>query len=343
MPHKKVMSGISVVDSVVDAKELCIVEQSVSIFLVGWEARSFQVLKESSVAGRLAVLIRFEDDKIEDDVQFEFEKFAREKFGNVQVKVFCSARRVAELKGQLEDFVRELRLAELEQITVDYSSMPRMILQTLFRLFVTEGVSPRVNWVYSAGLYDGTEVVSKDFHQGIEGPLFSVHGGYGKAMSEHRVGIVALGADRELVSTFLRHENYEDVHYLYSPSESSLELRDKIALQRSWLYTEHGVSDSEMYQCGEHDVVTSLQVFSEIISGYADYPNASFDLFCAGPKTHSIAASALLSRYKNIRLLGRVPQRYSRMNIKPTGKCTITVVTDYTNVLAGRMLHNTSN
>jgi hypothetical protein len=93
-----------------------------------------------------------------------------------------------------------------------------------------------------------------------------------------------------------------------------------------------------MFLCDEHDVVSSLGVLSDILIRYSDHPNASFDIFCAGPKTHSIAASALLTKFKNVRLLGRIPKEYSRMDIQATGLCTVTQVTDYTNVLVGRML-----
>lgn len=338
LSDRRVIDGISIRDTIFENNAVCLDAQSLGVFVVGWESRSLNILKNAQVRGKNAVLIRFDGDGIEEDVQKEFESAAHQKFDNVQVRILCNAKETAKLKGQLESLVSELKLADLSQVAIDYSSMPRVVLQTLFRLFVTEGVSPRVNWIYSSGAYDDTSVVGDGFQQGVEGGLFSVHGGYGKPTSEQRIGIVSLGADQDLVSTFLRHENYEDKFFIYSPSRTSKQLEEKIKYQIFWLQSQHGISKDQMFHCDEHDVVSSLGVLSEILLRYSDYPNASFDIFCAGPKTHSIAASTLLTKFKNVRLLGRVPKAYSRMDIKPTGMCTVTEVTDYTNVLVGRML-----
>lgn len=335
-----VLDGFRVEDKICDHNALKISHLDLSIFVIGWEERSISTLMHANVSGKKALLVSFKGDGISESDRQTYFELASQKFDDVVHKEFCNARDVDELRGEIETLVDDIADGKLTEIAVDYSSMPRVMVQTFFRLLMSEGVCPRIHWIYSAGKYDNTEVVDQGFHQGVSGDLFSVHGAYGAgAVSEKRIGIAALGGDQELVAMFLRHENYDDLFFVDAPSMSSPKLQQKIEKQREWLQSEHGIDPVRFSSCSEHKVVEAIKVISKIISSFERYPNTSFDIFCAGPKSHSVAASALISKFENVRLLGRVPGRYARLNVLPTGTCTSTCVSDYTNIrLAGLLV-----
>jgi hypothetical protein len=54
-------------------------------------------------------------------------------------------------------------------------------------------------------------------------------------------------------------------------------------------------------------VSETLEVFSEIMKSYPDSEGAAIDLFFCGPKSHAIAAAALVNVHANVRLVGRSP------------------------------------
>lgn len=334
-----VFEGFKFVDEIEAHSNVNGVFVDFAIFIVGWEQRSLSMLESGKVTGKKALLVNFEGDEIPEEERSRFASVASKYFKSVDNKQLCNARSVDQLRGELEKLVNDLAQEEAREIAVDYSSMPRVMVQTLFRLLMSEGVSPRVHWLYTAGLYDDTEVVDADFHQGVSGDLFSVHGAYGAgAVSGKRIGIAALGGDQELVAMFLRHENYDEVFFIDAPAQSSPKLQKKIELQRLWLQAEHGIASDRFHTCDEHNVVDAIKIFSRLISEFERFPNTSFDIFCAGPKSHSIAASAIVSRHENVRLLGRVPAKYARLKVAPTGSCTITTVSDYTNIKIAEVL-----
>jgi hypothetical protein len=339
-----VLNGFKITDKTSNVKNIDVGFLDVLFVVIGWEERSFHALEAANLRGDTIVLVSFEGDGISSIQKQKFIDLAKIGFAKVEHKSFCNAKNIDQLRGQLEAMVDSISTSNFLQIAIDYSSMPRVMVQTLFRLLISDGICPRIHWIYSSGKYDTTQVVENSFHQGVVGDLFSVHGANGSgAVSEKRIGVAALGGDQELVAMFLRHENYDDVYFLDAPSISSPKLEAKIRQQRGWLQSEHGIDGSQFYSCNEHNVVEAVGILSEIMNKYSRYPNASFDVFCAGPKTHSIAASAVISRFENVRLLGRVPSAYARLNVLPTGSCTVTCVSDYTNIRIAELLLKTSS
>jgi len=196
---------------------------------------------------------------------------------------------------------------------------------------MVEGVCPKVNWCYSSGLYDPTPAVDGSFNQGAK-EFFSIRGAEGGGgMSNQKIAVLALGADRTLISSFLRNSNYDMMHFLDASSEHSPMLERRIKEQRKWLQVEYGVQESSFTECSASSIVGTLSKLLDIMSNYPTDGGSSIDLFCSGPKSHAISASALVSSSSNVRLMGRIPNEYLRIDVKPTKEVSITTVSDYTN------------
>lgn len=325
--------GFQFVDQVRQVLDFSPLVCDLAIIVVGWESRSYQLLEHGLVKGRACILVSFDGDGIEESERERFSAQASLHFEGV-LKFQCSspldAQMVMSDTERLAGFVSGLHPSVC---AVDYSSMPKVVTQTLFRQFMIEGVCPRVHWIYSSGLYDDTPVVSDEFNQGAA-DFFSIRGAEGNGgISSQKVAVLALGADRTLISSFLRSSSYDITHFLDAASTHSPKLAQRIKEQRLWLQAECGIGYQDFLECDAKSVVGTLKILLDLIKRFPEEDGAAVDLFCSGPKSQAIAASALVSSFRNVRLVGRVPHRYLKIDVRPTQEISVTSVTDYTNPL----------
>jgi len=310
----------------------------VAIVVVGWESRSSQLLDCGLISGKVCVLVSFDGDGIDDASRRAFTELAHQSFSSVETFQFSSPLIPEQVMSDTERLAEVIRRLQPSVCSVDYSSMPRVVTQTLFRQFMIEGVCPRVHWFYSSGLYDETAIVTDEFNQGASS-FFSIRGAEGNGgISSQRVAVLALGADRTLISSFMRQGSYDLMNFLDAASSHSPKLADRIKEQRLWLQSEYGVGGSDFRECDAKSIVGTLRVLDEILQSFPSDEGIAVDVFCSGPKSQAIAASALVSVYGNIRLVGRVPVQYLKVDVRPTEEISITTVTDFTNPLLVRAL-----
>lgn len=310
----------------------------VAIFVIGWETRSYEALDKKLVSGERCILLSFEGDDIDQSVIDEFEYSAKKLFNTVILKRLCSTTDTEKLMTATEDFASEVSKIEPLVCVVDYSSMPKLVTQTLFRRFMIDGCCPRVMWLYLTGLYDQTPASKADFHQGAR-KFFTIRGADGAGgISTEKIGVLALGSDRALIHSFLLENSYDYTFFLSASTDYSPQLMQRINEQKIWLQSEHGVSPDEFVECEASTVIGTLKVLDGILSDYDVESGAAIDIFCSGPKSHAIAASALVSSRRNIRLVGRVPENYLRFDVPPSGQISITTVSDFTNPLIAKVL-----
>lgn len=325
------LGGFKIIDRISSIEDIESLTTDLAIIVIGWESRSSQLLEAGALSGDVCLLLNFKDDNISEAEKARFHLLASRNFSTVENVELCSPLEAETVMSETEDLVRRIYLRGPTTCSVDYSSMPRVVTQTLFRQFMVEGVCPKVNWCYSSGLYDTTPAASSTFVQGAK-EFFSIRGAEGGGgMSNQKIAVLALGADRSLISSFLRDSNYDMTHFLDAESEHSPKLEERIKEQRKWLQIEYGVQENNFTECSASSVVGTLSKLLEIMSDYPTDGGSSVDLFCSGPKSHAISASALVNSFSNVRLVGRVPKEYLRIDVKPTKEVSITTVSDYTN------------
>ncbi|PSK86183.1 hypothetical protein CLV79_106192 [Limimaricola soesokkakensis] len=301
------------------------------IAIIGWETRSLNVVSSGSFYGERCYLIRFDGDDLEPHIVEQAHTEAKKHFKRVEILDFPNALDYEEVMTRTEEFTSQIADHGLGTCVVDYTSMPRSITQMIFRKFMVDGFCPYTLWAYSPGLYDQTELVASGLSQGAS-KFFSIRGALGNGgMASERVAVLALGADRSLVRSFIREHSFDRFHFLDARSSHSPALGGRIDEQRLWLQSDLGILPESFISCDAESVVQTIKVFLEIANGYPAESGVSIELFSSGPKTHSVAAATLLTSFKNIRLVGRRPDRYIRMDVKSAEEIALTTVIDYTN------------
>lgn len=337
-PDSFFFGGFRIEDLIEHRDRLRVTTCDVAIIVVGWESRSSQLLEHDLISGKTCILVSFNDDGIDEATRDTFMKSACKSFEVVEPFSLSSPLNAEQVMTDTESLAEKVRKLQPSVCAVDYSSMPRVVTQTLFRQFMIEGICPRVHWFYSSGLYDKTAIVTDDFNQGAR-DFFSIRGAEGSGgISSQRVAVLALGADRTLISSFMRQGSYDLWNFLDAASSHSPKLAERIKGQRIWLQSEHGIGISDFRECDAKSVVGTLRLMDQILQDFPPDEGIAVDVFCSGPKSQAIAASALVSVYGNVRLVGRIPVQYLKVDIRPTKEISITTVTDFTNPLLVRAL-----
>jgi hypothetical protein len=323
--------GYSISDSICNYKTLAPLEVDFAIIVIGWESRALLALKHKLLRGNSCFLVRFEGDGISDLNVSKYRHLAAACFRTVEVVQMCSPMKADEIMTAAERLVTRVQDLKAAIGAVDYSSMPRVVTQTLFRQFMVVGVCPKVHWLYWSGQYDGTALVKGECEQDAQS-FFTLRGAAGNGgMSFQRVAILALGADRSLIRSFLRQGAYDVYHFLDATSPHSPILSSRIGDQRNWLVSEYNISRGAFVDCDARSIVGTIRSLISIVGDYTEGPGTAIDIFCSGPKSHAVAASALVSSFRNIRLVARTPKRYIRLDVKGSSEVTVTSVTDFTN------------
>ena len=330
--------GFRLAENCANLRELVPIRSDTAIVVANWESRSRDLIEAYKIEGQRCIILNFEDSEVEQDDIDQLKADAEKGFETVEVETLCSPLDAEKVMSQSEQLAQKVAEAQPLRCSVDYSSLPKVVTQTLFRHFMLEGLCPIVNWIYLSGQYDGTPAETETYHQGAR-EFFSIRGAEGKGgISTKRIGVLALGADRPLIDAFLRKHNYDELHFVHAFSEHSPGLMDKIEEQMKWLMVEHGVASTDFAKCEALTVLDAFRAFAEIVEQYPDEGGSTIDLFCSGPKSHAIAASALVTSSSHVRLVGRVPDHYAKFNVVSTGEVSVTTVSDYTNPLIAKAL-----
>lgn len=336
--HERYFGGFRLRETSGSLAELPKSRADVSIFVVNWETRSKDLLACGQLTGENCILVRFSDWPGDDAYLAHLADLAKARFEHVEFASLTSPLNFDALMSDSEDLARKICKRGPLSCAVDYTSMPKAMVQTLFRQFMIEGLCPIVTWFYLPGLYDETPVRLEESHQGAS-QFFAIRGAEGSGgMSTRRVGIVALGADKPLTDAFLRAHNYDETYFVCATSDKSPELSKKMDAHKKWLMIEHGAADSDFINCGALTVIEALNAFDKIVSSAPADQGCSVDLFCSGPKSHGIAASALITNHEHVRLVARQPTSYARFDVKSLGDVSVTTISDFTNPSMGRAL-----
>ena len=310
----------------------------VAVFVLSWESRCISLFNSGKLKGKKCFFIKFDDDvAVYPDVEKTLTA-ATQRFAEVELVKFPSIYSSQDTMTKAEELAGGIAALKAHEAFIDYSSMPKVITQTLFRRFMIEGVCPRTRWGYCFGKYDDTVAVQDGFDQGVQ-EFFTIRGADGSGgIGTEKMGIIALGADKPLLSSYLRENNYERTHFLCATSKSSQRMMNKLEVQKAWLKNELGYSDSDFIDCDTAKIVDTLKLLNEILSE-TDEIGSAVDVFCLGPKSHALAACILTSRFQNVRLVARVPKKYEPFDVPASGRLSVATVSDFTNPNISTLLH----
>lgn len=301
----------------------------VAIFLIGWEERSFSLLKASAVSGKKAIIVRFLDDGLSESDVYMAIKLAREKFSEVELYNIHSSLDKGEWESRLSSLIVGLS-AEDEFLTcfIDYTSIPKAVTQTMYRMLLQQNTFPRTVWGYCEGLYSNVEGNTR-IDQGVSGGFFPIRFTPGKGgTSGERTVILALGADEKLIEELLENSVYDQIHVLTPKSKGSADLEKTTELQIKRLRREFHISTENFHEVDASSVSDCVVVFNDIIRNIS--AEGAIDIFCSGPKTHAVAACVIAEKYnRNVSLLGRIPSKYGKFEVKPSGNVSISCVTNF--------------
>ena len=326
-----IFNGYRFEEAIYDISSDVSISVDIGIFVAGWEERSLNFIDRKAVSGREAILIDFKDDGIDGRrKRMAFDKLSAE-FGHVR-KVTIQTSLQREVWQNAIDALAAEVASRPEIITgfVDYTCMPKAITQTLYRSLLSKDALPVIHWGYSEGRYTKDDN-NLSFDQGIRGTFFQIRHTPGSGgMASERAAILALGADEKLLIELLEGPNYDSV-YVLSPRSSKFDsLNEKAQAQRSRLVREFHVPEGNFFACDALSVNSSLSLYLEIISSLGR--DVAIEIFCSGPKTHAVAACAVAERFpRSVSILGRLPQKYQRHEVKATGSLSVSKVSNFKN------------
>ncbi|WP_417525763.1 hypothetical protein [Marinovum sp.] len=304
------------------------VEADVGVFVSGWEERSNHVASSLSLNIGTSFLVSFDGDGVDAESSSEFLQLLKSGSEHVVPLKFGCANQRNMWNGSVDHFLANSTLTQCRSVVVDYSCMPKAVTQTMFRGMVRKGLFAKATWLYSMGVYCA-EDGNMTFAQGVKSffPIRHTPGDGG--MSSKRVAIVAIGGDEGLIIEYLEHYNFDRIFCICGESQKSSGLSENIRAISSRLLYDNKISKDDVITCDASSVVDCLDKMQTIVRSLDK--NTSIEIFCTGPKSHSVAACILVEKYPSVRLMGRDVSTYSRHNVRAEGAISRVDLIDYSN------------
>ncbi|MEO0454928.1 MAG: hypothetical protein AAFY98_12460, partial [Verrucomicrobiota bacterium] len=224
-----------------DLEEL---EADVAVFLAGWEPRSFSIIETQKVRSRKSILLRFSDDNLSVTELESFKEKMRSSSEEVNEYSLGSSLDRTQWEAGLTSLVAEISLDDrILTCFVDYTSIPKAVTQTMYRMLLRQSSFPRTIWGYCEGIYSHVNGNAR-IDQGIQGGFFPIRFTPGKGgTSGERAAVLALGADEKLVEELLEGSVYDRIHVLTANSSTASDLDSFAALQKQRLIRELHIPD----------------------------------------------------------------------------------------------------
>jgi hypothetical protein len=306
------------------------VEVDLAVFVVGWESRSRTFIEMGNISGKKCLVFSFKDDGISDGRRSKFYDLAAAQFEDVVAIELPEATDRIGWQSHIEKLFKSFENTNGNSCFVDYTSLPKAVAQTLYRFLLVDQSFCQSHWGYLEGVYP-KEFLGPQYLQGLKEPFFPIRHTPGTGgISEKQALIVSIGADEHIIFDLLETRSYDAVAVMHSDSNLSPALEDSRKSTVARLCREYSVADELILQSSASSVNDAINNYITLIKKIPrEY---SVDIFCCGTKSHAVAACAVAERFKKtVSLLGRIPNQYTRNDIKPSGRGSISSMTDFTN------------
>ncbi len=313
------------------------VDVDLAVFVIGWESRSRTFIEAGRITGRKCLVFSFRDDGISEESRSAFYDKARYCFDDVVPIELPKASNRIGWQSEIEKLFKSPDNTHGDSCFVDYTSLPKAIAQTLYRFLLVDQSFCRSHWGYLEGIYP-KEILGHKYSQGLAEPFFPIRHTPGTGgISEKQALIVSIGADEQIIFDLLEIRSYDAVAVMYSDSNLSPALEDVRKATVARLCREYSVANDLILQSSASSVNDAIDNYIKLIKKIPrEY---SVDIFCCGTKSHALAACAVAERFKKtVSLIGRIPKKYSRSDVLPSGQGSISSMTDFTNPSVSRVL-----
>lgn len=326
-----IFNGYSFEEQHFKVGDVPIFEVDDAIFVLGWESRCMEFANSAAIRGKRAYCIRFMDDGLGEKEEREAENNLSEIFDEFELRRFTSARDRTTWEGELDGLIAEMaKCRDALTCFVDYTTMPKAMTQTLYRMLLSRDKYPKIHWGYCEGVYASSEG-NLLFDQGVSGPFFPIRFSPGKGgTSVERAVIVGLGGDVKLISELLDGPDYDHVYVLSANSDGSPELLKTAHEQKVRIMREHHVPEDNFRETSAHSVNDCVLAYLNIVR---ELPKeCSIEILATGPKPQAVAACAIAEKFEgSVSLLGRVPKKYSQHDVRASGNVSISTVCNFCN------------
>ncbi len=318
------------------------VHVDLAVFVVGWESRSRVFIETGKISGKKCLVFSFKDDGISEKVRKNFYKTANNSFDVVAPVELPGASDRIGWQSEIEKIFKKPENTYGKTCFIDYTSLPKAVVQTLYRFLLVDQSFCQSHWGYLEGVYP-SEILGQRFSQGLGEGFFPIRHTPGTGgTSEKQALIVSIGADEPIIFDLLETRSYDAVAIMHSNSHRSpaLEANKNSTIAR--LCREYGVTDELILESSASSVNEAIDNYINLIKIIPrEY---SVDIFCCGTKSHAVAACAVGQRFREtVSLLGRIPNEYSRNDVKASGEGSVSTMTDYTNPMIASLLVQNGN
>ena len=313
------------------------IDVDLAVFVVGWESRSRTFVEMGGISGKKCLVFSFRDDGIPEESRLEFYNRAEKCFDCVVPVELPEASSRIGWQSEIEKLFKTPENTAGNTCFIDYTSLPKAVAQTLYRFLLVDQSFCQSHWGYLEGVYP-SEFLGQRFSQGLGEPFFPIRHTPGTGgLSEKQALIASIGADEQIIFDLLETRSYDAVAIMFADSNSSPALEDSRKSTIARLCREFGVADELVLQSSASSVNDAINNYIKLIKQIPrEY---SVDIFCCGTKSHAVAACAVAQRFKEtVSLLGRIPKTYRRNDVKPSGRGSISTMTDYTNPMIAGLL-----
>ncbi|MEI4234795.1 hypothetical protein [Roseovarius sp. D22-M7] len=302
-----------------------------AIFVLGWESRCMEFARSGAIKGKRAYGIRFLDDGMGERQEHELEALLSESFDDFELRRFTSAQDRTSWEGELDGFIAELaKRADSLTCFVDYTIMPKAMTQTLYRMLLSRDSYPKIHWGYCEGIYSSA-AGNLTFDQGVADQFFPIRFAQGKGgTSVERAVIAGIGGDVKLISDLLDGPDYDHVFVISAKSGGSPELFKTAHEQKARIMREHHVPETNFRETSAHSVNDCILEYLSIVRALPR--ECAIEILATGPKPQAVAACAIAEKFEgSVSLLGRVPKKYSRHDVRASGNVSISTVSNFCN------------
>jgi hypothetical protein len=306
-----------------DADELYTGHYDLLICFSGWDERAISILDAKTISASLAVLVTFEEKDetgYRDKHDAALEAFLPSVAPRV-ARLIPSVARVEDVWEELRDVVAREYLTQNRslKIAIDSSVCPRYITLALLAFGLNGAVAEQVDVFYAEGLYPEKPALAEvAFTVGLWRtiPIPGLEGRFHP--SSTRYYLISVGFEGHKTLRVVNTADPDRISILLPDPGTHPDYVDRTLADNVDLLTTYRVPATQMIHSAAGDAIGAWKALAEADLERFDSENVHY--LCSGTKAHSVALALRALTRRGGAVLYNVPERYSPIVVKPSGK-----------------------